>query len=109
MQSRLKPKAGFPRINIIKEYADLPLVRCLASQVNQVFLNIIANGIDALEMSWEESNSQSCNIQPYIKIQTKVINKNWIAIHITDNGMGIPEEVKNRIFDPFYTTKPVGK
>ncbi|NEO58757.1 MAG: HAMP domain-containing protein [Okeania sp. SIO3B5] len=109
LQSRLKPKAGFPKINIIKEYGNLPLVRCWAGQVNQVFLNIIANGIDALEMSWEQSNSQSCSIQPYIKIQTKVINKDWIAIHITDNGMGIPEEVKNRIFDPFYTTKPVGK
>ncbi|WP_293066990.1 ATP-binding protein [Okeania sp. SIO2B3] len=109
LQNRLKPKVGFPRINIIKEYGDLPLVRCLAGQVNQVFMNIIANGIDALEMSWGQSNSLFCNIQPYIKIKTKVINKDWIAIHITDNGMGIPEEVKNRIFDPFYTTKPVGK
>ncbi|MDY7005204.1 MAG: ATP-binding protein [Cyanobacteriota bacterium] len=109
LQSRLKTKVGFPKINIIKEYGDLPLVKCFAGQINQVFMNIIANGIDALEMSWEQSNSQVCNIQPYIKIQTKVINKDWIAIHITDNGMGIPEEVKNRIFDPFYTTKPVGK
>ncbi|NEP06301.1 MAG: HAMP domain-containing protein [Okeania sp. SIO2G4] len=109
LQSRLKPKIGFPKINIIKEYSDLPLVRCLAGQLNQVFMNIIANAIDALEMSWEKSNSLFCNIQPYIKIQTKFINKYWIAIHITDNGMGMPEEVKNRIFDPFYTTKPVGK
>lgn len=109
LQSRLKPKVGFPEINIIKEYNNLPLIKCLAGQINQVFMNIIANGIDALEMSWEQSNSRFCNIQPYIKIQTKVINKDWIAIHITDNGMGIPEEVKNRIFDPFYTTKPVGK
>ncbi|NEP82900.1 MAG: HAMP domain-containing protein, partial [Okeania sp. SIO3B3] len=109
LQTRLKPKVGHPKINIIKEYDNLPLIKCLGGQINQVFMNIIANGIDALEMSWQESNSQLCSIQPYIKIKTKVINKNWIAIHITDNGMGIPEEVKNRIFDPFYTTKPVGK
>jgi len=109
LQSRLKPKPGYPEIEIIKEYGDLPLVECLASQVNQVFMNILANGIDALEMSWKESNSQLSCIKPQIKIQSKVINKNWIAIYIIDNGPGIPEKVKNKIFDPFYTTKPVGK
>ncbi|MGB3512377.1 MAG: ATP-binding protein [Microcoleaceae cyanobacterium] len=109
LQSRLKPKVGYPEIQVVKEYDDLPLVECLAGQVNQVFMNIIANGIDALEMSWEQSHSTFDNIQPCIKIQTKVINKDWIAIYITDNGIGMPESVKNRIFDPFYTTKPVGK
>ncbi|WP_293132977.1 ATP-binding protein [Okeania sp. SIO3I5] len=109
LQSRLKPKPGYPEIKIIKEYGNLPLVECLASQVNQVFMNILANAIDALEMSWERLKSKFCSIKPQIKIQTKVINKDYISIYIIDNGIGIPEEVKNRIFDPFYTTKPVGK
>ena len=109
LQSRLKAKSGYPEIKIIKEYGNLPLVECLASQVNQVFMNILANGIDALEMSWETLKSKFFSIKPQIKIQTKVINKDCISIHIIDNGLGIPEEVKKRIFDPFYTTKPVGK
>ena len=109
LQNRLKPKAGYPNIEIIKEYGNLPLVECLASQINQVFMNILANGIDALEMSWEQSNLKSCSIQPQIIIKTEAINKDYISIHIIDNGLGIPEEVKNRIFEPFYTTKPIGK
>ncbi|MEB3340858.1 MAG: ATP-binding protein [Okeania sp.] len=109
LRNRLKPKSECPEIQIIKEYGNLPLVECLASQVNQVFMNILANGIDALEMSWSESKSKFISIQPQIKIKTQAINKDYISIHISDNGPGIPEEVKKRIFDPFYTTKPVGK
>ncbi len=109
LESRFKPQPGHPKIQIIKEYGKLPLVECLAGQVNQVFMNLLANGIDALEMSWEASNSQLCSMKPYIKIQTKVINQDWISIHIIDNGPGIPEQMKNKIFNPFYTTKPVGK
>ncbi|MDJ0553716.1 MAG: ATP-binding protein [Microcoleaceae cyanobacterium MO_207.B10] len=109
LQSRLKPKDGYPEIQIIKEYSKLPLIECLAGQINQVVMNILANAIDVLEMSWEKSNSRFCNIQPLIKIQTKNISKDWIGIYITDNGQGMPEAVKKRIFDPFYTTKSVGK
>ncbi|MGD1699026.1 sensor histidine kinase [Dapis sp. BLCC M229] len=109
LQNRLKPKSGYPEIQIIKEYGSLPLVECLASQINQVFMNILANGIDALEMSWEKLKSKFFSTKPQIKIKTKAINKDYISIHIMDNGLGIPAEVKKRIFDPFYTTKPVGK
>ena len=109
LQNRLKPRVGYPEIQIIKEYGNLPLVECLASQVNQVFMNLFANGIDALEMSWEKSKSKFFSIKPQIIIKTKTLNKDYISIHIIDNGLGIPEENKNRIFEPFYTTKPVGK
>ncbi|MEB3341182.1 MAG: ATP-binding protein [Okeania sp.] len=109
LQHRLKQKEGFPEIKLIKEYGNLPLVECLAGQINQVFMNILANGIDALEMSPEKSKSKFISIQPHIKIKTETINKDYISIRISDNGPGIPEEVKNRIFEPFYTTKPVGK
>ncbi|OZH54758.1 histidine kinase, partial [Hydrocoleum sp. CS-953] len=109
LQHRLKPQLGYPEIKIIKEYSNLPLVECLASQINQVFMNILANGIDALEMSWEKLKSKFYSTKPLIKIKTEAINKNYISIHIIDNGLGIPAEIKKRIFDPFYTTKPVGK
>ena len=109
LQNRLKPRTGNLEIQIIKEYGNLPLVECLASQVNQVFMNILANGIDALKISWEKSKSKFLSIKPQIKIKTRVIDKNHISIHIIDNGIGIPEKVKNRIFEPFYTTKPIGK
>ena len=109
LQNRLKPRTGNLEIQIIKEYGNLPLVECLASQVNQVFMNILANGIDALEISWKKSESKFLSIKPQIKIKTRAIDKNYISIHIIDNGIGIPEKVKNRIFEPFYTTKPIGK
>ncbi|MEM1169213.1 MAG: ATP-binding protein [Cyanobacteria bacterium P01_H01_bin.35] len=109
LQHRLKPQSEYPEIQIIKEYDNLPLVECLASQVNQVFMNILANGIDALEMSWEKLKSKFSYTKPMIKIKTEARNKDYISIHIIDNALGIPEEIKKRIFDPFYTTKPVGK
>ncbi len=109
LQNRLKAKVGYPEIQIIKEYSNLPLVECLASLINQVFMNILANAIDALEMSWEKLKSKFASIKPQIKIKTEAINKDYISIHIMDNGLGIPAEVKKRIFDPFFTTKPVGK
>ena len=60
-------------------------------------------------MSREKSKSKFHSIKPQIKIQTEAINKDYISIRISDNRTGIPEEVKKRIFEPFYTTKPVGK
>lgn len=110
LNNRLDPKAG-KQINVIKEYSDLPKISCYVSQLNQVFMNILANGIDALEEAiakgkFSESNEQQI---PTIKIQTKIVEKNLITITISDNGMGIKDGVRNKIFDPFFTTKPVGK
>ncbi|MFP4299283.1 MAG: GAF domain-containing protein [Spirulinaceae cyanobacterium] len=104
LQHRLKKNnAGVP-INVIKKYGELPQINCYAGQLNQVFMNIINNAIDALE---NDSN-------PSITITTQITQKerhnhHYAIIKISDNGSGMPEKVKNSIFDPFFTTKPIGK
>ncbi|MBE9225993.1 PAS domain-containing protein [Phormidium sp. LEGE 05292] len=106
MQNRFKEKAGHPGITVIKEYGDLPLIECYAGQLNQVFINIISNAIDALE----SMNCQKQLAEPLtIRIGTKRAGNDRILIQIADNGPGMSETVKNRLFDPFFTTKPIGK
>ncbi|MEP0876954.1 ATP-binding protein [Funiculus sociatus GB2-M2] len=89
-------------IQVINEYGDLPLIECYPAQLNQVFMNIISNAIDAL---LEESTQPS----KQIIIQTQRIDFSHIQVGIKDNGMGIPPEIRDKLFDPFFTTKPVGK
>jgi signal transduction histidine kinase len=72
-------------------------------------MNVLSNGIDALEMAEEQEIYQKKNSKPTLNIHTEVIENNWVRITITDNALGMPETVIKRIFDPFYTTKPVGK
>lgn len=88
-------------IEIIKEYGDLPLVECYPAQLNQVFMNIISNAIDALLEEESHYNKQ-------ITIYTAVVDSNEIQVRIRDNGSGMLPEVKAKLFDPFFTTKPVG-
>ncbi|MFM2061211.1 MAG: hypothetical protein RLZZ507_881 [Cyanobacteriota bacterium] len=110
LQHRIKGKPQQAEIEVIKDYGDLPLVECYPGQLNQVFMNIISNAIDALEEHRYQNylpDVNTCNHQ--ICIHTKLIENDWIAIHIVDNGMGIPAESRDRIFDPFFTTKPIGK
>jgi GAF domain-containing protein len=112
LQNRLKAKDSLPEIEIVKEYGDLPQVECYAGQLNQVFMNIISNGIDALEevignKLWLAS--QRNDRPPTIRIRTEMTAPNTIAVRISDNGLGMTEEVKAKLFDPFFTTKPVGK
>jgi two-component system, NtrC family, sensor kinase len=110
----MQPRHGYPEIKVIKEYSQLPLIECYPSQLNQVFLNILANAIDALQ-SLNESRVMGSIEEKYnhplptIHIRTKVLDSKWVAISIADNGCGINEEVRYRLFDPFFTTKPVGK
>ncbi|WP_341735593.1 ATP-binding protein, partial [Microcoleus sp. CAWBG640] len=94
-------------ITVIKQYAHLPLVNCYAGEINQVFMNLLMNAIDALYRGIGSKVDQTQ--PPTIWIVTEVLEKNKVAIRITDNGMGMTSEVKARIFDPFFTTKPVGK
>ncbi|MBD2495800.1 sensor histidine kinase [Nostoc sp. FACHB-280] len=111
LQHNLKGKTGQQEIKIIKEFCDnLPLVECYAGGLNQVFMNLLSNAIDALREKEVENSKQKIEQQAsYIQIQTQVKNEEYIIIHIKDNGFGIPEEVKSKLFDPFFTTKPVGK
>ncbi|MBY5282526.1 ATPase [Aphanizomenon flos-aquae CCAP 1446/1C] len=114
LQHNIKAKPDRPEISIIKEYGELPLVECYAGQMNQVFMNIISNAIDALSESYKLSNCSdeiTENTQKDIKIyiHSEVTDDNQIMISIADNGLGIPEGIQKRLFDPFFTTKPVGK
>ena len=135
---RLKPSGKFPGIEIIKTYGEIPPVECHPGQLNQVFMNILANAIDALEASW--SNRQKSGIQeqstissaeaqlhvknntssppssfspqptlPHITIQTQQVRSHHVQIRIADNGPGISGAVQVKLFDPFFTTKEVGK
>jgi|GEM_PF-611905 len=130
-----KVKCDTPDIQIIKEYGDIPRTECYPGQLNQVFMNILANAIDALETHYEQSIAAGICFQPQITIRTEIVSRKssvpsfqnlhdgcrgqsqlesaseeqFICIRIADNGPGIKPEEKSRLFDPFYTTKPVGK
>jgi two-component system NtrC family sensor kinase len=101
LQYRLKAKHNLPTIQIVKDYQKLPKIECYPSQLNQVFMNILTNAIDALE----DSDIAS----PTITIRTSVVDHQCISVSITDNGVGIPESIRSKLFNPFFTTKPVGK
>ncbi|MBN3962128.1 ATP-binding protein [Nostoc sp. NMS8] len=123
LHHRLKADVRRPAIEIIKDYAKLPFIECYPGQLNQVFMNILANAIDALEESMEnlevKSSFQSplpliprggpTFPNPQITIRTKALDKEWVVIRIADNGPGMKEEVIRRIYDPFFTTKEIGK
>jgi len=106
LNNRFKGKSGNYNIELIKEYGELPLVECYPSQLNQVFMNIISNAIDALE---DSISNGKMTAPPKIWIRTAVSLPDQLIISIADNGSGIKEEVKRQLFDPFFTTKPVGK
>lgn len=127
LKHRFKQNGTLPRVELIKEYGDLPPVDCYPGQLNQVFMNIIGNAVDALEeaaiagnlATGDKSPFASCCL-PTIKISTGVKQgesflgnettaAKFVVIRIADNGPGIPQKVKQKLFDPFFTTKPVGK
>ncbi len=109
LQNRFKEKVHGAALEVIKNYGNVPLVECYAGQLNQVFMNIISNAIDAFESSNNKHSLLEIKNSPRkITITTEVIETN-VVIRIADNGLGIKESVKERLFDPFFTTKPVGK
>ena len=103
---RLNPQADRPGIHIVRDFGDLSLVECFAGPLNQVFMNILVNSIDALEAEQKENITGQKMAQITLRTETRAES---VIISIADNGRGIPPEVKKRIFDPFFTTKPVGK
>ncbi|MCF4970699.1 sensor histidine kinase, partial [Nostoc sp. CMAA1605] len=110
LQNRLKEKLDHPKIEIVKNYGDLPLIECYPGQLNQVFMNILSNAIDALDTSNSELLfTDRCSASNKITITTAVLENNLVMIKIADNGLGMSEAVKEKLFDPFFTTKPVGK
>ncbi len=109
LRNRLKAKPNRPEIAIAKQYGSLPLVYCYPSQLNQVFMNILSNAIDALD---EHSKTLSLtHLETYpsrIHISTEHIGENRLAIKIIDNGPGIATDIQDRLFEPFFTTKDIG-
>ncbi|MFN6572130.1 AAA family ATPase [Dendronalium sp. ChiSLP03b] len=118
LQHRLKEKSDRPEIEVIKKYGQFPEVSCYAGQLNQVFMNILSNAIDALEESLLNSQQSIVNglgtidcgllIKPQIRICTELKDSNTLRIRIADNGRGMTAKVCQKIFDPFFTTKPIG-
>ncbi|WP_375512657.1 PAS domain S-box protein [uncultured Nostoc sp.] len=121
LQNRLKAKPGHPEIQVIRDYGNLPPVLCHAGHINQVFMNLLTNAIDAIEESFVIShtlqegeapmslvNNSKQMTSPQIRIRT-LIQEGHVIIGIADNGPGMTEEVRKRVFDPFFTTKAVGK
>ena len=107
LEHRLKAQLSRPEITVTKDYSNLPLIECYAGQLNQVFMNILSNAIDALEDSIRVG--QLKERLPMISIKTVQVDTEWITIQIADNGPGIKPNLQARLFDPFFTTKPVGK
>lgn len=110
LQHRLKDKPECPAIVVIRDYGKLPEVECYPGQLNQVLMNVLVNAIDALDEINANRTYQEIEANPsQISIRTSMSNSQLVEIAIADNAGGMPEEVKNRIFNPFFTTKPVGK
>ncbi len=108
LNHRLNNQAGLPKIKLIKEYGDLPQVECYPSQMNQVFMNLLSNAIDAIE-SGIDNGEWETDREPQICLYTQAIDHNWVTIHIMDNGLGINEEIRSQVFDPLFTTKSADK
>lgn len=120
LQHRLKSTDNFPAIALEKYYGDLPLIPCYAGQLNQVFMNILSNAIDALHEHFV-STSYSPTIVIYTEMREQETNIDirnlnsapqqisYAAIHIRDNGIGMTEAIKEQLFNPFFTTKPIGQ
>lgn len=110
LQHRLKDNRGGSEIEVIRNYGKLPLVECYAGQLNQVFMSILANAMDAIDLvNAKKTQQETKENLSQITISTSVIDLDWVEIAIADSGTGVPDSIKKQIFNPFFTTKPVGK
>jgi signal transduction histidine kinase len=106
LRHRLKASAARPAIEVVKDYGDLPQVECYPGPLNQVFMNILANAIDALEEAMLKEKTER---SPTIKICTEVLEGDFVEIRIADNGVGMTEDVQKQLFEPMFTTKATNK
>jgi len=110
LKHRLKANEHHPAIEVVTDYGNLPQIECFPGQLNQVFMNLLANAIDALEESNQGRSFEAIKANPYcIRVRTSRSGDRHIKIQIADNGAGMTEAVKQRIFDHLFTTKAVGK
>ena len=110
LHNRLKFKVEETEIQVIKEYGELPPVECYPGQLNQVFMNILSNAIDAIATRFESKKLLNEELpRPEIRIRTEFLSNDRVAIRIADSGCGISENQRQLLFDPFFTTKPVGQ
>lgn len=111
LKYRLKGNEHRPAIEVIQEYGDLPAVKCFPGQLNQVFMNILANAIDVFDEAAQQTTFEELQKHPQtITIRTDVLSdRDLVEIQVRDNGKGMPETIKARIFDHLFTTKEVGK
>ncbi|WP_449420284.1 PAS domain S-box protein [Phormidium nigroviride] len=110
LQNRLNRSAEQKEISVVKNYGTLPLIECYGGLLNQVFLNLLVNAVDAIEQKQESLESvEKVDYVPKITITTSIVSTNQLSISIQDNGCGMSSQVQEKIFNPFFTTKPVGK
>jgi signal transduction histidine kinase len=110
LMPRLKGNCG-PAVEVIKDYGDIPEIECFPGQINQAFMNLLANAIDAIEETYQTPSIEQIKTNSYqIRIQTCLAKTgDRVLIRIQDNGMGISNEVKQKLFAEQFTTKPIGK
>lgn len=110
LQHRFKRMPTREDIQIKKDYGRLPLIECYPGQLNQVFMNLLVNALDALDERDKLRSPKDIQANPsYIQISTSLDPTGWVIIRIIDNGMGMSDAVRSRLFDPFFTTKGIGK
>jgi signal transduction histidine kinase len=107
---RLKANADRSEIDVIKDYGELPLVECYAGLLNQVFMNLLTNALDALDAKARTQGYQGIGDETaQITITTKTLGSEWVQLIISDNGSGMSSDIRKHIFEPFFTTKAVGQ
>ena len=111
LKYRLKANEHRPNIQVIKNYSDVPAVLCFPGQLNQVFMNILANAIDALDETNKGKSFSEIKSQPNCIVITTQLSadQQWVVIKIQDNGVGMTEDIQQKIFEDLFTTKDVGK
>ncbi len=110
LSDRFKHPAHSSSIQLIKDYGDLPLIECYPGPLNQVFMNILVNALDAVEESLMQGKAATIGKNSgWIRVRTDVTEDDHVRITISDNGCGMTKTVQQRLFDPFFTTKPIGK